>query len=267
PVWFEAEAALYRLGKKIPPLGESVVYFLERSSETPTSVLSPVDVVAHSLDAATYERIVDIEGRRQRPAYRRDCVVGQATCAVTEKLARIFEGGEETAQSKRVSDGVQDMLAHLSILTQRTTEYRAWAQEMGQFLRTTKADHPEAAPYVERMEGIVGELIAAYDASKVNIRDMRHAQDLARRTVALTRKRMPENAASFSKLGEDWRRMGGALEGLARRLNTLTRKLFQEAGYGCMTDPGAVRIAEEIRRRTRQMLREPVQYELFGEYY
>jgi hypothetical protein len=158
------------------------------------------------------------------------------------------------------------MLAHLSILTERTTEYRAWAQEMGQFLRTTKADHPEAEPYVERMEGIVGELLAAYDASKVNIRDMRHAQDLARRTMALTAESKPDNAARFSKLGEDWRRMGGALEGLARRLNTLARKLFQEAGYSCLTDPGTVRIAEEIRRRTRQMLREPVEYEGFSDY-
>ncbi|MGD2174561.1 MAG: hypothetical protein PVJ27_04085, partial [Candidatus Brocadiaceae bacterium] len=147
PVWFEGDAALYRLGKKIPPLGESVVYFLERTAETPTSLLSPVDVVARSLAPDTSERILDLDGRRLRPAYRLDSVVGPATCAVTGKLTPIFEDGNETAQRKRVSDGVQDMLAHLSILTERTTEYRAWAQEMGQFLRTTKADHPEAGPY------------------------------------------------------------------------------------------------------------------------
>src|SRR5436190_3842589 len=40
PVWFDGDSAFYHLGKKVPPRGESLVYFLE-GQDTPLSVTTP----------------------------------------------------------------------------------------------------------------------------------------------------------------------------------------------------------------------------------
>ena len=68
------------------------------------------------------------------------------------------------------------------------------------------------------------------------------------------------------KLSEKWRGMGGAIDDLNRKHHTLTRKLFQEAGYSCVTQHETVKIAEEIRARTVECLRKPNRYEIWVNY-
>jgi hypothetical protein len=46
----------------------------------------------------------------------------------------------------------------------------------------------------------------------------------------------------------------------------ITRKLNQEAGYGCANQPKAVDVAREIRSRCRQVLRNPDGYEIWANY-
>jgi hypothetical protein len=58
----------------------------------------------------------------------------------------------------------------------------------------------------------------------------------------------------------------GALEELARKEHTLTRKLYQQAGYGAATRPEAMPVAEEIRTRRKQCLEKPESYEIWANY-
>jgi hypothetical protein len=60
--------------------------------------------------------------------------------------------------------------------------------------------------------------------------------------------------------------MGGAQDYVVAQCHALTRKLAQEAGYGCVNQPKAVPIAEEVRRRCRQTLRNPDGYEIWADY-
>ena len=63
-----------------------------------------------------------------------------------------------------------------------------------------------------------------------------------------------------------WRAMGGAQDYVVAQCHTITRKLFQEAGYGCVNDAKAVAVAQEIRARCRQVLRNPDGYEIWSDY-
>jgi len=63
-----------------------------------------------------------------------------------------------------------------------------------------------------------------------------------------------------------WRAMGGAQDYVVALCHTITRKLFQEAGYGCVNDPTAVAVAQEVRARCRQVLRNPDGYEIWADY-
>jgi hypothetical protein len=60
--------------------------------------------------------------------------------------------------------------------------------------------------------------------------------------------------------------MGGAQDGVVAEYHMIVRRLFQEAGVGCLTQPAAVEAANEIRSRCRQCLRNPDGYEIWSNY-
>jgi hypothetical protein len=60
--------------------------------------------------------------------------------------------------------------------------------------------------------------------------------------------------------------MGGAQDYVVAQCHTITRKLFQEAGYGCANDVNAAAVAQEVRARCRQVLRNPDGYEIWADY-
>lgn len=266
PVWFKGETAFYHLGKKIPPEGESLVYFFEGSKNTSSSVSTPADIVKQTLGVQAYERILDFEGRKVQPAHRPNTVVGGATCGVTDKFKPIFKAGKETEKKEYIKAGIEDMLSHLTILTERANAYQDFAHEMIEFLALMKKDKPRLKPFLDKMENITKELITAYHRQKENIKTLEYAQELGEKTEALTQRHRSDNYSTFLEHKRAWTGMGGSLEGLNRKLHTITRKLFQEAGYSCVEQPEAIKIAEEIRRRTQKHLRKPNQYEIWSNY-
>ena len=264
PVWFKGENAFYHLGKKIPPKGESLVYFVERSKNTPSSVSTPADILKQTLDSQTYERVLDYEGRKQKSDSRPNPSVGAATCGVTDKLKSIFEAGKEEENKEYIRGGTEDMLYHLTILTERVYEYQDFAHEMIGYLTLMKKDKTEVKPFLDKMENITKEIISAYHHQKENIKTLEYAEELAKKTVALSRKKSSDNLPAFLKLKQNWTGMGGSLEGLNRKLHTTVRKLCMEAGYSAAKQEAAVEIAEEIRRRTKKLLRNPNSYEIWS---
>ena len=101
---------------------------------------------------------------------------------------------------------------------------------------------------------------------KENMKSLDHAADLVRQTLALTSKSDPDNLKSYMALYKAWRAMGGAQDYVLAQCHTVTRKLHQEAGYGCAELPKAVAVAEEIRARCRQALRNADGYEIWADY-
>jgi len=92
PVWFEGESAFYHLGKKIPPEGDSLIYFLERKN-TPVSVSTPVDIMKDTLGRQTSDIILDLPGRMLRSHHRRGSagVRRAATCGCTAAIEAVFK--------------------------------------------------------------------------------------------------------------------------------------------------------------------------------
>jgi hypothetical protein len=93
-----------------------------------------------------------------------------------------------------------------------------------------------------------------------------YADDLSRKTIALTARKDPNNVKAYMELLKAWREMGGAQDYVVAKCHTITRSLCQAAGYGCAALPDAVSLAEEIRARCRQTLRNPDGYEIWADY-
>ena len=266
PVWFSAGRAMFSLGKKIPPEGQAIIYFLEGTEKTPRNVVSPTEIIQQTLAGDVLAHLLDAEGRPAWYPHREDSVLGGATCGVTDRMKEIFDAGREVEQQELIAGGVEDMYAYLEGMFERNARFYPFAQEMMAYLDAQAKANPKLKPLLGELRGIAEEIAATYDQARDTIRDMGYARELGAQTIALAAERRPDNPQRFVELKQAWTTMGGALERLACREHTLTRKLYQQAGYGAATRPEAMPVVKEVRRRTRACLRRPESYEIWANY-
>ncbi len=267
PVWFNGDDAYYHLSKKVPPQGESLIYFLE-GQDTPESVSTPVDILKATLGRPASDAILDRAGRKLRTHHRRggDGVRRACTCGCTEAIQAVFEARAEVAQQTTIAGDLGDMNYFVQRHVGRIDEYRSFAEAMIKFLQAKGESAPELKTYVEQLESIARQIPQEYSVQKENLGSPEHAEQLTRETLALTRRQEPNNLKAASELLKAWRAMGGAQDYVLAQCHTITRKLLQEAGYGCVEQPKAMDLAEEIRSRCRQILRNPDGYEIWADY-
>ncbi len=267
PVWFDGQNAHCRLSKKIPPKGESIIYFVE-GRNTPISVTTPVDILKATLGRQACERILDLSGRKLRTHHRRGSVgIRRAcTCGGTEAIEAVFKAGQEVQRKEYVAGAVDDMIYFVTRHVQRIDEYREFANDMMEFLDVTGKSAADLKPFLDNMQAIVQEIPQEYTRHRENMKTLAYADELARKTKALTQRKAPGNLPAYLELSKQWRAMGGAQDNVLARYHSLTRKLSQEAGYHCVSRPEAVEVAEEIRRRCRQCLRNADGYEIWPNY-
>jgi len=267
PVWFSDDHASYHLSKKVLPKGESVVYFLE-ANNTPASVATPVDIINATLGRQMADRMLDLPGQKLRTHHRRGAagIRRACTCGCTEAIEAVFKAGQEIERKEYVTEAVDDMVYFVRRHMERLDEYQALARSLIEYLNQTKKSSPGLKPYLDGIEAIVQQLPQEYDKQRENIKTLQNADDLAVKTKALTQKKDPANLPACLELGKQWRDMGGAQDSVLGQCHVIARKLFQEAGYGCATQPQAVEIAKEIRRRCTEYLRNPDGYEIWADY-
>jgi hypothetical protein len=275
PVWFSGDNAFYHLSKKIPPKGESLVYFLERKG-TPNSISTPVDIAKATLGRQTCDAILDLPGRKLRSHHRRGSagIRRACTCGCTEAMQVVFEAGDEVEKREYVEGAVDDMVYFVTQHMARIDEYQDFAHDMMAFVSMTKKSNPAFTAFLDSMASIAQQIIQEYNRQKDNIKSLEYTGQLAQKIKALTAKKDPGNPSTplraglsaYSDLSEKSRAMGGAQDDLVAQSHRITRKLFQEAGYGCINDPKAVQIADQIRSRCRKCLRNPDGYEIWPDY-
>ena len=267
PVWFSSDNASYRLSKKIPPRGQSIIYFLERKY-TPASVSAPIDILKATLGRQICDAILDLPGRKLRTHHRRGGhgVRRACTCGCTEAIKIVFDAGQEVQKKEYVEGAVDDMLYFVTQHMERIGEYQDFARDMMEFLNRTRKTAGELKPFLDRMETTVQEIPQEYRRQEEIIMSLKYTDELARQTKALTRKKQPGNLPAYTELSKKWRRMGGAQDDLVAQFHRITRKLLQEAGYGCTSSPKAVEIAKQIITRCRKCLRNADGYEIWPDY-
>lgn len=267
PVWFDGDSAFYHLSKKVPPKGESLIYFLE-GKDTPVSISTPVDIMKATLGRQMCDSILDLAGRKLRTHHRRGAegIRRACTCGCTETIEAVFKAGEENDRGEYVEGAVEDMLYFVRRHIERIDEYRAFADDMIKFLHATASSSAELRPFLDSLEQTAQQIPQEYEAQKENIKSLDYAGELARKTTDLTRGKSPQNLPTCLELCKEWRGMGGAQDGLLAQYHIIARKLFQDAGYGCANQPKAVELAQEVRRRCRRCLRNPDGYEIWPNY-
>lgn len=267
PVWFEGEKAFYRLSKKVMPRGESLIYFLE-GQEADTPISSPVDILKTTLGRQACDAILDLPGRKLRTHHRRggEGIRRACTCGCTEAIEAVFKEGQEVEKKEYIEGAVGDMVYFVTRHMERIDEYRTSADTMLKWFQSVGKSLPESKPTLDAWEQILAQIPAQYDVQKENIKSKAYADELAAKTIALTRKKDPKNLQTCLELGKEWRGMGGAQDGLLAEYHMIVRRLSQEAGYGCLTQPGQTKDTRNLRAFCRQCLRNPDGYEIWADY-
>jgi hypothetical protein len=267
PVWFSGEDAFYHLSKKVPPNGESLIYCLE-GRNTPLSVATPADIVKQTLGREAAEPILDAAGRKLRTHHRRGStgVRRACTCGCTEAIQAFFEAGDEANRKDDIQGMLDDMIFFVHCHVERINEYQAFADALLKTFQQKRQASPELKPFLDALEEIAQQIPQECEVQKENMKPFGYADDLSRKTMALTATNDPNNAKAYAELLKAWRAMGGAQDYVVAKCHMITRNLCQAAGYGCGTLPSAVPLAEEVRARCRQTLRNPDGYEIWADY-
>lgn len=266
PVWFSEGKAMFSLSKQIEPKGEAIIYALERPDDAPGDADVPMDIVKRTLSADVRAGILDVEGRPTWWPMRPDAAIGGETCDVMIALQKVFAAGQEVEQQLFVRGGAEDMCFHLEVMFERNGRYYPFAKDMVAYLDAQAKAQPKLAPYLRELRGVAQEMLTTYDNARDTLRDMNYARELEVKTIALAKERRPDNVTQLENLRQGWCGMGGAAEELSRREHTFARKLYQQAAYRAAGNPDAVKIAEEIRRRTKACLERPDSYEMWENY-
>jgi len=269
PVWFEGEQAFFHLSKKVPPTGESLIYFIE-GQHTPVSIPTPAEFLKATLGRSASETILDPLGRKLRTHHRRagDGVHRACTCGCTEAIQAFFETGDEVAKKGEIKEALGDMMFFVDCHVERIDEYRRFAEDMVKFLQQQQqaAATPASKTFLEGLEQTAQRILDEQSVQKENMKTPEHKNDLARQTMALTVSKGTNNLNAYMDLLKAWRGMGGAQDYVVAQCHTLTRKLEQDAGYGCVDEPKAVALAKAVRAKCRQCLRNPDGYEIWADY-
>ncbi len=267
PVWFDGEQACYYLGKKVPPKGESLIYFVE-GQDTPPEILTPVDVLKATLGLPMAAPILDAPGRKLRTHHRRggEGVHRACTCGCTEAIQAVFAAKQEGNKKDYIAGALGDMIYFVHCHVERIDQYRQFAKEMIAFLQKQSEASPQLKPFFANLTQTIQRIPEEYEVQKVNMKSFDYVDDLAKKTLSLAGEKSPDNLAAYMKLLKAWRDMGGAQDYVLAQCHTITRRFYQEAGYGCAAQSDAVPLAREIRARTRQVLRNPDGYEIWPDY-
>ena len=267
PVWFDGNKGMFHASKKVPPKGEALIYFLEGEA-TPAGVLTPAEMVKATLGRTFAETLLDPTGRGLRTHHRRggEGVRRACTCGCTEAIQAIFEAGQEVTRKQDIRGDIDDMIFFVQQHVERIGEYRQAAEELLRTLDARAQATPALAGYVDPLRELVRQIPQECTVQQENMKSLAYADELAVKTMALTARADTNNPAAFKKLLDDWRGMGGAQDYVVARCHMLARRIFQEAGYGCAEHPEALAVAQEVRARCRQVLRNPDGYEIWANY-
>ena len=154
------------------------------------------------------------------------------------------------------------MLAFVRHIRGRIDTYAKFGHDVLAYLEQQQKAHPELAGFVTELETLTRRIDEAVARRIGPIGTPEYATGLAdefRRTVLDNDG--DEALDKCKKITAAFVQIGGNQDELVGECRLAVKILRQRAGLSMATDPRTSDIAQEIRRRTQAMLRNPVSYE------
>ena len=257
PVWFEGERPFMRLSKKIPPVGEAVMYPMQDGDKTLMGFLSRTRVA--NVVSGQNERAEIPHGPRNAPN------VGFVACGGTKLMRRtIFPLGVQKREKEFLSEYADFLADYVTIVQTRNAAFFRFAGETHQQLDAwmeNQKDNPEVRTYLEKMlkqadqlkEGLQRKMELYGEGAPEQ--HMAHADQAAKRLKELLDTGDPEVSPECDEILDTCNVLAwGHAEVTGMRFSMLAREWAQAAALECANVPKAVEYAHTIRAAIRTAL-------------
>jgi len=256
PCWVDGEGRgfLQPLLKGCRFHGPVIIYPLDRVKDTPLDTFTVIDIMRATLGVGPCRYILDLEGQKIAKQ-------GLYTCAAKSELDAIYSKGIQKQSRAQIEKVLTDVLVFVTNYRQRIDDYGAFGTEMLGDLDAQKKAHPEFGDFARGMEKLIREINRIATSSQ-NIQTPDYVAGLTdefRRT--LIDYEGDDALEKCKKITEAIRHVGGAQDGLLGSCRVAVKVLRQRAAVAMVTQPEVTEVAEEIRRRTQRILRNPVHHE------
>src|SRR5262249_36207491 len=156
--------------KKVPPKGESLVYFVE-GQDTPAEVLTPTDILKATLGMPMAAPILDSAGRKLRTHHRRggEGVHRACTCGCTEVIQAVFAAKEEGNKKDYIAGALDDMIYFVHRHVERIDQYRQFAKEIIALLQKQSEASPQLKPFIDSLTSTIQRIPEEYEVQKDNM--------------------------------------------------------------------------------------------------
>ena len=236
-------------------LGPVILYPLNRLKETPPEAFTIVDVARNALGMGPCEYILDVENQKQE--YK-----GEATCPTRDALIAIYEKGQQKSKRDEIEKRLRDALDFVKHIRGRIALYVEFGRKIREYLAAQKKAHPELQDPIGELEKIAEEMDARFAEREERIQSPAHVETMNtefRKSVLDAEG--PEALARCKKYGDALTSIGGNQDKLVAECRWVARTLRQRAGLLMAVDPKMDAVAQEIRARAQEVLRNPSMHE------
>jgi hypothetical protein len=253
----------------VPDFLLAINYPRDRVKQTPLSALTLVDVMRDTLGAGPCEYILDLEGlnkTRSTGAAGTGKPTAAATCSEHGALVFYYLGEREESPRRddplMVTDealsSIEKIKDFLDAAHARIQEYLACSDEIIRAAEQSKARNPQTGDLADRIIPIAREMrelwqaMVDHDKPCVHPEEWRMALDYCK---DLVRQGAPDLGNRVREFDPQMRGAGEEVDGGMQACRMIVKRIRQEAALAGSTDPAALKLAADIRRRCRDILR------------
>ena len=235
--------------------GPAIIYPVNRLKDTPIDKFTVVDIVRETLGIGPCEYILDVEGQQKESK-------GIPTCAARDKLNGIYNNKQQKRRRSEVEKALVDVLAFIQHIRIRIEDYVAFGRETLKYLVEQKKAYPELSGPLTELETTARRIEEHLANRKTRIKTPEYAVKLIEDfRIKLIDYEGDDALARCKKITAGLVEIGGNQDELVGECRMAVKILRQQAGLITATEPRMANIAREVRRRTQEMLRNPVSYE------
>ena len=254
PCWSDSAGQGYvqpLKSRRLQIRGPTLVYPINRVTQTPLDSFTVVDVIRNTLGVGPF----DFEG--QKSEYK-----GRTTCSVSDTLTPIYEKKKQIAKHDKIEQTLDEGLTFVKHIRARIGHYVDFGKTIRQYLAEQKKTHGDLSEVIAELDCLAGEIDERVADCAGNIKtpdDVGRMNDDFRRDVL--DKDDPDALERCKEYVRALLEIGGNQDVLVGECRWAVKALRQRAGILVALDPRVAPIASEIRFRTREALRNPVDHE------
>ncbi len=257
PCWVDnqGQGYLQPLKERVRFHGPALIYPINRVEATPLEEFTVVDIMRATMGVGPCEYILDIEGQKKN-------FEGRPTCASRTILDEIYSRREQKEKREEVQRTLDEVIAFVRHIRNRINAYAAFGHEMISWLDQQKTGYPGLEDMLGQFQDTTRRIGKFIDQREHQIKPPEYASELVNDfRQNLVDYEGEDAAAKCKKITAALVDIGGNQDELVGECRMVVKILRQQAAMAMAADPRAAAVAQEVRRRTQQMLRNPTSYE------